>query len=50
MGEGLSQRELARRFEIDRKTLSTMLAYSVPPGYRQQDQYQHMRGMTASKP
>ncbi len=32
--EGLSQREAARRFGIDRKTVSKMLAFSVPPGYR----------------
>jgi transposase len=30
----LSQREAARRFGIDRKTVSKMLAFSVPPGYR----------------
>ncbi len=32
--EGLSRREAARRFGIDRKTVSKMLAFSVPPGYR----------------
>jgi transposase len=32
--EGLSHREAARRFGIDRKTVSKMLAFSVPPGYR----------------
>ncbi|HSR72939.1 MAG TPA: IS21 family transposase [Kiloniellales bacterium] len=32
--EGLSRREAARRFGIDRRTVSKMLAYSVPPGYR----------------
>ncbi len=32
--EGMSQRETARRFGIDRKTVAKMLAFSVPPGYR----------------
>ncbi len=32
--EGMSQREAARRFGIDRKTVAKMLAFSVPPGYR----------------
>ena len=32
--EGLSRREAARRFGIDRKTVTKMLAFSVPPGYR----------------
>ena len=32
--EGLSRREAARRFGIDRKTVAKMLAFSVPPGYR----------------
>ncbi len=31
--EKLSQREAARRFGIDRKTVAKMLAFSVPPGY-----------------
>jgi len=32
--EGLSQREAARRFGIDRKTVAKVLSFSVPPGYR----------------
>jgi transposase len=32
--EGLSQREAAHRFGIDRKTVSKMLRYSIPPGYQ----------------
>ncbi len=32
--EKMSQREAARRFGIDRKTVAKMLAFSVPPGYR----------------
>src|SRR3954465_1735219 len=32
--EGLSQRETARRFGIDTKTVRKMLAFAVPPGYR----------------
>ncbi len=34
--EGLSGREAARRFGIDRKTVAKILAHSVPPGYRLQ--------------
>ena len=33
--EGLSHREAARRFGIDRRTVKKMLRYSAPPGYRQ---------------
>ena len=33
MIEGLSQREAARRFGIDPRTVGKMLRYSVPPGY-----------------
>ena len=32
--EGLSYREAARRFGIDRRTVKKMLSYSAPPGYR----------------
>ena len=32
--EGLSHREAARRFGIDRRTVKRMLSYSAPPGYR----------------
>src|SRR4051812_43940681 len=32
--EGLSQRETARRFGIDTKTVRKMLTFAVPPGYR----------------
>ena len=34
LGQGLSQREAARRFGIDRGTVRKMLGHSVPPGYR----------------
>lgn len=33
MVEGLSRREAARRFGIDRRTVSKMLEHSIPPGY-----------------
>ena len=33
-GQGTSQREAARRFGIDRGTVSKMAAHSVPLGYR----------------
>src|SRR5215217_2945331 len=32
--EGMSQREAARRFGIDPKTVAKMLRHAVPPGYR----------------
>jgi len=32
--EGLSKREAARRFGVDRKTVDKILRHSVPPGYR----------------
>jgi DNA-binding transcriptional regulator LsrR (DeoR family) len=32
--EGISGREVARRFGIDPRTVTKMLAFSVPPGYR----------------
>ena len=32
--DGMSKREAARIFGIDRKTVDKMLAHSVPPGYR----------------
>jgi transposase len=32
--EGISQREAARRFGIDPRTVAKMLKFSVPPGYR----------------
>ena len=31
---GLSQHEVGRRFEIDRRTVNKMLRYSAPPRYR----------------
>ena len=32
--EGMSQRQAARLFGIDPKTVAKMLRFSVPPGYR----------------
>ena len=32
--EGMSIREAARAFGVDRRTVAKMLAYAVPPGYR----------------
>jgi hypothetical protein len=32
--EGLSDREAARRFGIDPRTVAKMMVFSVPPGYR----------------
>ncbi len=33
--DGVSQREAARRFGVDRGTVAKMVEHSVPPGYRQ---------------
>jgi hypothetical protein len=33
MIDGLSQREAARHFAIDPRTVKKMMSYSVPPGY-----------------
>lgn len=35
MVDGLSHREAARRFGVHRNTISKMLQFSMPPGYRQ---------------
>ncbi len=34
MVQGMSRREAARIFGIDRRTVDKMLVFSVPPGYR----------------
>jgi transposase len=34
MVEGLSRREAAKRFGVHRNTITKMLQFSVPPGYR----------------
>ncbi len=34
MADGMSRREAARRFGIDRKTVDKICAHSAPPGYR----------------
>ena len=34
MVDGLSRREAATRFGVHRNTISKMLQFSVPPGYR----------------
>ena len=36
MVEGMSIREASRVFSLHRDTVRKMLAYSTPPGYRQQ--------------
>ena len=38
MIEGLSRREAAKRFGIHRNTITKMLSFSVPPGYRRREQ------------
>jgi transposase len=35
--EGLSQREAARRYGVHRNTVSKMMLYAVPPGYRRKE-------------
>ena len=37
MIEGLSRREAARRFGVHRNTIAKMLQFSIPPGYRRQE-------------
>ena len=37
MVDGLSHREAARRFGVHRNTVSKMLQYSTPPGYRRRE-------------
>jgi len=37
MVDGLSRREAARRFGVHRNTISKMLQFSVPPGYRRRE-------------
>jgi transposase len=37
MIDGLSARESARRFGVHRNTISKMLQYSPPPGYRRRE-------------
>ena len=37
MVEGLSRREAAKRFGVHRNTISKMLQFSVPPGYRRRE-------------
>ena len=37
MVNGLSRREVARRFGVHRCTISKMLQFSVPPGYRRRE-------------
>ena len=32
--DGMSAREAARRFGVDRKTVAKILKHSLPPGYR----------------
>ena len=37
MIEGLSRREAARRFGVHRNTITRMIRYSAPPGYRRRE-------------
>ena len=37
MVDGPSRREVARRFGVHRNTISKMLQFSVPPGYRRRE-------------
>jgi transposase len=37
MVEGLSRREVAKRFGVHRNTITKMLQFSVPPGYRRRE-------------
>jgi transposase len=35
--DGLSRREAAKRFGVHRNTITKMLQFSVPPGYRRRE-------------
>ena len=37
MVDGLSHWEAAQRFDVHRNTISKMLQFSVPPGYRRRE-------------
>jgi hypothetical protein len=37
MIDGLSRREAAKRFGVHRNTITKMLQFSVPPGYRRRE-------------
>ena len=37
MADGLSRREAAKRFGVHRNTITKMLQYSIPPGYRRRE-------------
>ena len=37
MVDGLSRREAAKRFGVHRNTITKMLQFSVPPGYRRRE-------------
>jgi transposase len=37
MIEGLSRREAAKRFGVHRNTITKMLSFSIPPGYRRRE-------------
>ena len=37
MVDGLSRREATKRFGVHRNTISKMLQFSVPPGYRRRE-------------
>jgi transposase len=38
MVDGLSRRDVAKRFGVRRNTITKMLQFSVPPGYRRREQ------------
>ena len=37
MADGLSRREVAKRFGVHRNTITKMLQHSIPPGYRRRE-------------
>ena len=43
MVDGLSRREAAKRFGVHRNTISKMLQFSVPPGYRRRERPASMK-------
>jgi transposase len=46
MVDGLSRREAAKRFGVHRNTITKMLSFSVPPGYRRRERPASRYGLT----
>jgi transposase len=49
MADGLSRREAAKRFGVHRNTITKMLQYSIPPGYRRRRSVHKKQRHTAQR-